>query len=42
MPSLPFDPRSLGVHDTIERDLLATDQTVEFELSKLNVYGKPS
>jgi len=37
-----FDPRSLGIHDIIERDLLATDQMVEFELSKLNVYGKPS
>ncbi|KAH0832303.1 hypothetical protein J3R83DRAFT_13303 [Lanmaoa asiatica] len=33
-----FDPRTLGIHDAIERDLLATDQTVEFELSKLNVY----
>lgn len=37
-----LDPRSLGIHDIIERDLLATDQAVEFELSKLNVYGKPS
>ncbi|KAG9308531.1 hypothetical protein JVU11DRAFT_11875 [Chiua virens] len=35
-----FDPRSLGIHDVIERDLLATDQAVEFELYKLNVYGK--
>lgn len=37
-----FDPRSLGVHAAIEHDLLASDQTVEFELSKLNVYGKSS
>ncbi|KAI9464366.1 hypothetical protein HD554DRAFT_2026474 [Boletus coccyginus] len=35
-----LDPRSLGIHDIIERDLLATDQAVEFELSKLNVYAK--
>ncbi|KAG9316294.1 nucleophile aminohydrolase [Chiua virens] len=35
-----FDPRSVGIHDVIERDLLATDRSVEFELYKLNVYGK--
>lgn len=37
-----FDPRSLGIHDVIERDLLATDQAVELELSRLNVYGQSS
>ncbi|KAF8553672.1 hypothetical protein OG21DRAFT_1413916 [Imleria badia] len=36
-----FDPRSLRIHDIIERELLATDQAVELELSRLNVYGKP-
>ena len=36
-----FDPRSLGIHDVIEDELLATGQTIELELYKLNVYGKP-
>lgn len=39
--STSFDPRSLRIHDVIEQDLLSTNQTIELELYKLNVYGKP-